>query len=175
MARVAPDSGARGVMLRDVTESDLPMFFDHQLDPDATRMAAFPARDWAAFSAHWTKILADETIAKQTILHDGQVAGNIVSWGQAAEREVGYWIGREHWGRGVATQALTAFLNHEKTRPLNAHVAKHNVASIRVLQKCGFGLIREEQAVSNAGGEAVDELILGLGAETETQRYWDND
>ena len=54
------------------------------------------------------------------------------------KREVGYWIDRAFWGRGIATTALTAFLRLEQTRPLYAGVAKHNVASIRVLEKCGF-------------------------------------
>ena len=57
---------------------------------------------------HWTGILADETIVTQTILVDGQVAGNLVSWEHSGEQEVGYWLGQEYWGQGVATQALAA-------------------------------------------------------------------
>ncbi len=140
------------VTLRDVTEADLPIFFQHQLDPDATRMAAFPARDREAFMAHWAKILADETVITKTILFDGQVAGNVVSWGQPDDREVGYWIGKEYWGKGVATRALAEFLGHVKARPLYAHVAKHNTASIRVLEKCGFAI----------SGEEVEEFVLKL-------------
>jgi len=47
------------VRLRAVQPSDLPIFFEQQLDPEATRMAAFPARSHDAFMAHWTKILAE--------------------------------------------------------------------------------------------------------------------
>ena len=67
-----------------------------------------------------------------------QVVGNIGSWTSEGKREVGYWIDRAFWGRGVATEALAAFLLLEPIRPLHAGVAKHNLASIRVLQKCGF-------------------------------------
>jgi len=123
------------VQLRDVTEGDLPIFFDQQMDPAANQMAAFPARDRNAFMAHWTKILGDKTNTIKTIFFDGQVAGNVVSWEQSGERLVGFWIGREYWGRGIATKALAEFLGHVKTRPLYAWVAKHNVASIRVLEK----------------------------------------
>jgi hypothetical protein len=77
------------VSLRDVTEADLPIFFEHQRDPVATEMAAFPARERAPFMAHWAAILADPALAKQTILVDGQVAGNIGSWEQDGRREVG--------------------------------------------------------------------------------------
>ncbi len=52
------------VLLRDVRETDLPLFFAHQQDEESCRMAAFPSRDWEAFLAHWTKILADETLTK---------------------------------------------------------------------------------------------------------------
>ena len=135
---------ATTVLLRDVLASDLPIFFEQQLDPVANQMAAFPARDREAFMTHWTKILADETNILKTILFDGQVAGNIVSWLHSGEREVGYWLGREYWGKGIATWALSAFLDHVKTHPLYAHVAKHNRASIRVLEKCGFTITSEE-------------------------------
>ena len=148
------------VRLRDVVEADLPIFFEHQLDPEATRMAAFSSRDRQAFMTHWrTRILTDETAAKQTILVDEQVAGNIVSWEQFGEREVGYWIGRDYWGKGVATKALAAFLEQVTARPLYAHVAKHNVGSRRVLEKCGFTICGES---AGAGGEEVEEIVLKL-------------
>ena len=152
------------VRLRDVTEADLPIFFEHQLDPEATRMAAFPARDRDAFMAHWAKILADESVGKQTIVVDGQVAGNIGSWGALGERDIGYWIGRQYWGRGVATRALAAFLSYETARPLYAHVAKHNIGSLRVLEKCGFVMCGEEHGIPDAGGDEVEEFILKLSA-----------
>jgi RimJ/RimL family protein N-acetyltransferase len=98
------------VLLRDVAEDDLPVFFEHQRNPVANRMADFLPRNWDAFVAHWTKILADETVIKKTVLFDGRVAGNVVSFEQECEREVGYWIGREYWGKGVATEALSQFL-----------------------------------------------------------------
>jgi RimJ/RimL family protein N-acetyltransferase len=127
------------MMLRDVTQDDLPIFFEHQKDPAANRMADFPAREWDAFMAHWrTNVLGDASARKKTIVVDGQVAGNVVSWQQADKRLVGYWIGREYWGRGVATAALAELLRYEMTRPLYAYVAAHNLGSIRVLEKCGF-------------------------------------
>ena len=149
------------ITLRDVIESDLPIFFEQQLDPEATAMAAFPARDREPFMAHWAKIMADRSVILKTILYDDQVAGNIVCWEQDGEREVGYWVGKKFWGKGIATKALAEFLNQVKTRPLVAHVAKHNFASRRVLEKCGFTLIKEDKYY-NANGEEVEEAILKL-------------
>lgn len=149
------------VRLRNIELDDLPIFYEQQLDADATRMAAFPARDRAAFDAHWaTKILGNPATVTQTILLDGQVAGYMGSWSQDDVRLVGYWIGKEHWGKGVATRALAAFLHLVTERPLHAHVAKHNVGSIRVLEKCGFSLKREEGV--EAAGKDVAELVLVL-------------
>ncbi len=113
-------------LLRDVTESDLPIFFEQQLDPEATAMAAFPSRDRESFMAHWAKIMADDSVILKTILFDGQVAGSIVSWEVSGEREVGYWLGKEFWGKGIATQALAEYVRIVKSRPLFAHVARHN-------------------------------------------------
>ena len=148
------------VRLRDVEPDDLPIFYEQQLDGDATRMAAFPARDRAAFDAHWaTNILGNPVAVMQTILLDGQVAGNIGSWRQGGVRLVGYWIGKEHWGKGVATRALAAFLHVVTERPLYAHVARHNVGSIRVLEKCGFTFEREESA-EPAGNDSAEFVLV---------------
>jgi RimJ/RimL family protein N-acetyltransferase len=150
------------IRLRDVTEADLPIFFEQQLDPEATRMAAFPARDRETFMEHWTGILANRTIIKQTIVVDGQVAGNLVSFQQLGEPQVGYWLGKAYWGKGIATQALSLFLEQIKRRPLYAHVAKHNIASIRVLEKCGFKICGQEIGFPDADGNEVEEVILEL-------------
>jgi RimJ/RimL family protein N-acetyltransferase len=151
------------VSLRDVGEGDLPIFFEQQLDPEATRMAAFPARDRDAFMAHWAKSMGDKTGILQTILFDGRVAGHIGCWEQCGERKVGYWIGREYWSKGIASAALSQFLGHVTVRPLVARVAKHNIGSIRVLQKCGF-TISGEDTFPVADGEHGGEYILALGA-----------
>jgi RimJ/RimL family protein N-acetyltransferase len=149
------------VLLRDVIETDLPTLFEQQLDPDATAMAAFPSRNQEAFMAHWAKIMADGSNILKTIVHDGLVAGSIASFELMGEREVGYWIGKEYWGKGIATQALSQFLDVVKTRPLYGHVAKHNLGSKRVLEKNGFRVIGEDKYV-NPAGEEVEEFILKL-------------
>lgn len=148
-------------MLRDVVETDLPVFFEQQLDPESTRMAAFPPRkEWAVFLAHWkTKVLGDPACGAQTIVWNEQVAGYVASWPQEERRLIAYWIGREYWGRGIATAALAEFLGHERARPLHAFVAAHNVGSMRVLEKCGF--VRMGGARPDPDG--VDEYLYRLG------------
>lgn len=152
------------VTLRDVIEADLPVFFEFERDPVANEMAAFPARDREAFMQHWwTNIMGNDTGPKRTVLLDGEVAGNMLSWEQSGDRFVGCWIGRKHWGRGVATRALTLFLTEIDTRPLHAHVVDHNIGSIRVLEKCGFRLVGEETVEEQ--GVRIVEVILRLRAD----------
>ena len=88
--------------------------------------------------------------------------GHIVGWGENGKQEVGYWIGKEYWGKGIATTAMLEFLSFQKVRPLYAHVAKHNIASLRVLEKCGFTITGEDKVFSKALGKEVEEFILIL-------------
>jgi len=150
------------VQLRDVEADDLSLFFEHQRDPIAVALVAFRSRDRAAFDQHWEKLLADDSCLKKTIVADGKVAGNIGSWLSDGKREIGYWIDRVLWGRGIATEALSAFLRLEQTRPLHAGVARHNAASIRVLQKCGFTLLGPEAEASD--DDNASQLLLQLDA-----------
>jgi RimJ/RimL family protein N-acetyltransferase len=152
------------VQLRDVMESDLLIFFEQQLDPEATQMAAFPSRGKDKFMAHWKKIIADDSVFIKTILFNGEVAGNIVCFEQLGEREVGYWVGKKYWGNGIATKALEQLLKYIETRPLYAHVAKHNIASRRVLEKCGFTISGEDKFFSQILGKDIEEYILTLNA-----------
>ncbi len=162
--------GPDDVVLREVAEADLPVFFEHQRDPDATRMAAFPARDRDAFLAHWTRILSDPGCVTRTILVGGEVAGNIGSWEDSGERLVGYWIGQRYWGRGVASRALAEFLRLLPARPLYARVAKHNRASLRVLEKCGFAVVDEDTVPAGTGAtDTVEEFILRLDPAAEAR------
>ncbi len=152
------------VRLRSVEDRDLDVFFDHQADPQAVEMAAFPARDKDQFAAHWAKLRADDTLVVRTIVADGMVAGNIGSWPENGQQLLGYWVGREWWGRGVATQALALLVEEVSIRPLCAHVVVHNVGSIRVLEKCGFRRDPVQEAKAAAPDDAIEELIFVLNA-----------
>jgi RimJ/RimL family protein N-acetyltransferase len=153
------------IQLRDVIESDLPIFFEQQLDDEAAQMAGFPSRNRDGFMTHWKRIMADKSVQIKTIVFNGNVAGNIVCFEQLGEREVGYWLGKEYWGKGIATRALEEFLKDIQIRPLYAHVAKHNIGSRRVLEKCGFTISGEDRFFSQILGKNLDEFILILNAD----------
>jgi RimJ/RimL family protein N-acetyltransferase len=146
------------LILRHVREEDLLVFFEHQRDPEAVRMAAFPSRAWDVFEAHWrSRVFGDATAHARTVVLDDRVAGYVVTWERDGVRLLGLWLGREHWGRGVAPVAVAAFLReHEHRRPIQAYVARSNTRSIRVLEKCGFRLCSD----SVEGADGVAEVLF---------------
>jgi RimJ/RimL family protein N-acetyltransferase len=135
-----------GLTLREVRDEDLPLLFEQWADPLAVHMAAFTAPDHMdrdAFERRWSRIRADETVLARVIDVDDDVAGNIGSWGDSGEREV-------------------TFLAIDRSRPLHARVASDNVASRRVLEKCGFRVIATERNVAEARSAEIEELVLRL-------------
>jgi RimJ/RimL family protein N-acetyltransferase len=157
------------VALREVRDTDLPVFFTHMSDPDSVRMAAFTAEDpsdAARFAAHWARIRQDPAVLVRTVTGTGPeadvVLGHVGVFGPPAEREVTYWIGRPHWGRGAATAALRALLALVPERPLHARAAADNHGSVRVLTRCGFTVRRTERSFAAGRGGEIDELLLTL-------------
>lgn len=134
------------VRLRDVEQTDLEVFFEQEHDPEAVSRSKFAPRERDRFMTHWaTNILGDPTVLVQTVTVNGQVAGNLVAWWNDGKRFVGYWFGRDFWGRGIGTTALKLFLDVEKARPLYADPYEGNTGSVRLLERCGFcrtGMVR---------------------------------
>jgi RimJ/RimL family protein N-acetyltransferase len=137
------------ITLRPVTEADLPILFQQQLDPEAVAMSAYPSKDRGEFMRHWEGILKNKNVTARTILYKEKVAGHILCWKEGKyEQRIGYWVGKEFWRRGIASAAVTEFLTQIKYRPLYAEVANHNLASKKILEKNGFILLDEGSKIS---------------------------
>lgn len=137
----APLGPPADLHLRPVVASDLPAFFEMQCDPAGNQLAGTKPRDRATFDARWAQILRDpvaERVTPRSIIADGAFVGSINIFPQESGPSIGYWISREHWGRGIATRAIALILAEVDTRPLFAHVITHNVASRRALERNGF-------------------------------------
>lgn len=149
------------IILRDVQEDDLPVFMRQHRDREAYFMAALdftevPADD-AQFMARWQKYVQNPGTVAKTILAGDEIAGYIYRYGEDDEKYVCVWLGKDFWGRQIATQALRLFIEHCcPIKALNAVTAKDNVASRRVLEKCGFGLVLEYKTYSNMRGGPVE-------------------
>ncbi|MFH8660147.1 GNAT family N-acetyltransferase [Streptomyces afghaniensis] len=152
------------VELRQVHDSDLPVFFRQMNDPEALRMAAFVPKDPAdrgAFDAHWARIRSSSDVVR-TVLADGDVVGSAAVYGVPGEREVTYWVDRAYWGKGIATAALGALLTEVPERPLYARAASDNAGSLRVLEKCGFRAVATASGYASARGAEIEETVLLL-------------
>jgi RimJ/RimL family protein N-acetyltransferase len=160
------------IQLRDVTDSDVAVFFDHLQHHPAQQMAAFiheHPEDRVAHDAHWNKLLANDSITKRSIEvvkpnGDPELVGHIISFTMEGDREITYWIDHHHWGKGIASEALRQFLAIERARPLYGRAAKDNTPSIRVMERNGFTLLRHERGYAHARGAEIDEVVMILHA-----------
>lgn len=163
MSRAEPSLS--DIHLRDVIDADLPALFEQQRDPAYNHMAAFTHKDPSdrnSFLAHWARIRQDSSVIIRAVTLDGHLVGSLASWVQEGEREVTYGIAKEHWGKGIATRALSAYLEIVTERPLHACAAADNVGSRRVLEKCGFKITGHGRGFANARGCEIDEVLLKL-------------
>jgi RimJ/RimL family protein N-acetyltransferase len=155
------------LVLREVEDRDLDVLFEHSNDRDAIRMAAFTSpetEERTSFERRWARLRSDEATTNRVVEIGGRVVGHIASFDLEGQREVTYWIGRDDWGRGIATRALQEFLRLESARPLYARAASDNAASIRVLTKCGFLIVGEGRGFAHGRNEETDEVVLRLDA-----------
>jgi len=72
----------------------------------------------------------------------GEIVACVSYWTIGTDTiEIGYWVGKKYWGKGVATSALTLLLScsfFPKTSKVIAKILDRNIRSERVLLKCGF-------------------------------------
>lgn len=150
------------VQLRETIDSDLEPLFRMSQDPIANEMAKVFPRTRAYFEAHWHRVHSDPSVVSRTILLGDGVVGKINSFPVDGRAHVGYLVDRAHWGRGIATRALRLFLEIDEQRPLLARVATSNAGSRRVLEKCGFVKIGEEDSPQDERYMACVEAVYEL-------------
>lgn len=146
------------VRIRDIEQEDLPRLYEFHLDPDANRLAMTIPRSSDAFVARVT----DPNAVVKAILAGTSLAGSIACFKHDGLDNVGYWLGKDFWGKGIAFRALELLLKEIQSRPLYARVATSNRASLRVLQKCGFVVERVQVSPANDRFLECEEATLVL-------------
>ncbi|HWB20835.1 MAG TPA: GNAT family N-acetyltransferase [Phycisphaerales bacterium] len=134
------------ILLRAVEEGDLLTLYEHQRDPDSIRMAVVNPRSFDEFVMNYRKAMQDPRVTARSIVVNGEVVGHVDCFQMEGVDAVGYWIAKDHWGRGIATKAVALLLQEVTRRPVHARVAKANKASLRVLEKNGFMITKVEHA-----------------------------
>lgn len=150
------------IRLRPVVVADLPVIYQMQLDPESNRMAGTIPRTREAFDLHWASVLPNAEIVPRAIIKGDQLIGLVSVFQRDGVDNVGYWIDRAHWGKGIASWALARLLEEVPRRPLVATAATSNVASLRVLQKCGFVIEQTRDGPADERHVACEEAVLVL-------------
>jgi RimJ/RimL family protein N-acetyltransferase len=149
------------VHLSEFRASDKPALIQHLNDRDIydrTLRIPFPYTDAAA--DEWLALVAKITEQQGRLVHfairsaDDSLIGGCgfdgFQVGESHRAEVGYWLAKPLWGRGIMTAVVQSACRHAFEElglvKITAHVFSHNPASARVLEKCGFreeGLLRK--------------------------------
>jgi RimJ/RimL family protein N-acetyltransferase len=162
MAETAHETRDVDVRLRRATPDDLEFMFQIGLDPKSNAMAGTKPRTREAFFEAWAQHIRNPAIHTRVILRGGELAGSISCFQVGEENHVGYWLAREHWGKGVASAAVKMFLEVEPRRPLRATAARNNRASVRILEKCGFRCMgyRQGEETERYSAREVGDFVL---------------
>ena len=141
------------VVVRPVTEADLPDLFEVNGDDEVTKFLPYATWNSLVDGAAWLRrmqVLGEAGAAQQLVVErksDGKVLGGVLLFKHeagSARLELGYVLGRQYWRQGFAREALTAVCDHlfrtAGIRRIEAEVDPGNVASCAVLASLGFTL-----------------------------------
>lgn len=158
--------------LRPRTLADAPAIYDaYGRDPEATRYLSWPTHR-SVDDAH--AFLVDSLRPKKTETHwaiclagEAGLIGSFAAWRHRHAVELGYVLGRAHWGQGFITEASRAVLAavwcDETVWRVHAYAHVDNAASQRVLEKCGLrreGVARRKMVFPQVGPEPQDATIF---------------
>lgn len=171
------------IVLRPWQEEDAPVLFSLASDPAVGPIAGWPPHMSVADSLRVIRdiLSAPETYAA-VLSETGEPAGSIgLHFGDAGtvplsegEAELGYWIGRKFWGRGLAPEAADMLIRHGfvdlRLSTLWCGYCDGNDRSRRVQEKCGFVFHHTEKDVTcEPMGDVRTAHISCL-----TKRMWEN-
>ncbi len=101
------------------------------------------------------------------IVHKGKMIGTIGAYDYDADRswiEIGTSIGKASWGKGFATEAVTAVLRylteHENIKTVSAWCASDNIGSRKAMEKAGMKMVRSDKGALEINGQTYDKLIF---------------
>ena len=155
------------LVLRPLTEQDLGDLVAEINDYDIARMTSLIPHPYgeADARAYFTQTAARaraKDAVRLMIEHGGKLIGGISLFSMPRRSELGYWLGRAHWGKGFATEAGRALLAYgfeALSLPLvHCRVACDNPASARVQHKLGFRGIGFDVGRSLARGADVEHI-----------------
>ena len=169
---------ANGIRLTEVRPSDKEALVEHLADRsiyENTLRIPHPyseadADKWLAYSEDKTHKNNGEPVIWAIRNEEDRLIGAVglddLVVGESHRTEMGYWLAKPFWGRGITTAVVQAICQHAFKNlgvvKITAHVRPSNIASGRVLEKCGFqreGYLRKQ---FRKNGEFLDAVAYGL-------------
>ena len=165
------------VTLRELAEDDIPAWFARATDAESADLAGDPIPESIEEGAGWLQVHRDrfreQTGIRWAIVPNGptQSVGTIgltITLEEERRADLGYVIGRAHWGQGICTAAarlVTAYaFEHLGLAEVRAELLQRNVASRRVLEKTGFRFQQALQVEDPPGSPPEDCYVYLLSA-----------
>ena len=100
---------------------------------------------WQRFYQHYQAIIVQKKLAIFTVRVDGQIAGAVEVADKLDHYVVGYWLGINYRGKGIATEAVKSVINQLDSKPIVADTLIENPASSQVLERLGFKLEKNSE------------------------------
>lgn len=160
--------------IADIVPADKPAYLEYLREREISEQTlAIPYPYTEADADDWIRRVAAETTARGRSMNwairrdDGRLIGGIgflgVEVGRSHRGEVGYWLAKPYWGKGIMTEAVRrvsmyAFEEFGLVR-IQAHVFHFNAASARVLEKAGYSLEGRLRAFHKKNGVLIDSLL----------------
>lgn len=166
-----------GLRLTEFQRSDADLLVEHLSDKEIyDRTLRIPYPYTAADARRWLDIVEKATKQNGQPVnwavreHDSRVIGGVgldgLVIGKSHRGEIGYWLAKPYWGRGIMPAAVEAVCRHAFENlglvKIQAHVFSFNHASARVLEKCGFGLEGYLRKHFLKDGNYIDAKAYGL-------------
>lgn len=168
-ARRADEIYTERLRMRRVRPDDLDAIHGIMSDPETMRFWSTPPHATLEETEPWFASMLEGDRAGDSdefiLEHQGVVIGKLGAWRLP---EIGFLVRRDHWGRGLASEALTRFISYAQDLDLGclmADVDPRNTACLRVLAKCGFHETGRANATYVVGGQTCDSVFLKLELE----------
>jgi ribosomal-protein-alanine N-acetyltransferase len=162
---VADEIRTERLVLRRARSEDAVAMHAIMSDPQAMRYWSTPPHSSIAETERWmtSMIEADAATSDDFIVTlNGRLIGKLGAWKLP---EIGFLIGRDHWGQGIASEAMAAFIVRRRTlrsTELMADVDPRNSASLKLLERAGFKETHRAKGTWQVGDELCDSVYLRL-------------
>ena len=167
--------------LRELTEDDIPTWFERASDPESALLAGDPIPESVEIGFQWLqrhrKRFRQQASIRWAIIPKGwpQSVGTIgltITSKEERIAELGIVIGRAYWGKGIGTAAAQLVMDYAFHRlglaEIQAEVLQRNRASGRLLEKVGFHLLRTISGDPQSDTNSEDLFLYVLPSQSRT-------